>query len=45
MGGLVASFFGIMSIKVFQNISPQAALRYTTFVAAAILIALTYYIV
>ena len=45
MGGLVASFFGVMSIKVFQNISPQAALRYTTFVAAAILIALTYYIV
>jgi K(+)-stimulated pyrophosphate-energized sodium pump len=45
MGGLVASFFGIMSIKVFQKISPQAALRYTTFVAAAILIAVTYYIV
>ncbi len=45
MGGLVASFFGIMSIKIFQSISPQAALRYTTFVAAAILIALTYYIV
>ena len=45
MGGLVASFFGVMSIKVFQNISPQAALRYTTFVAAAILIAVTYYIV
>jgi K(+)-stimulated pyrophosphate-energized sodium pump len=45
MGGLVASFFGIMSIKVFQKISPQAALRYTTFVAAAILIGLTYYIV
>jgi K(+)-stimulated pyrophosphate-energized sodium pump len=45
MGGLVASFFGIMSIKIFQSISPQAALRYTTFVAAAILIGLTYYIV
>jgi K(+)-stimulated pyrophosphate-energized sodium pump len=50
MAGLVASFFGvmffgIMSIKVFQKISPQAALRYTTFVAAAILIGLTYYIV
>jgi K(+)-stimulated pyrophosphate-energized sodium pump len=45
MGGLVASFFGVMSIKIFQKISPQAALRYTTFVAAAILIVLTYYIV
>jgi K(+)-stimulated pyrophosphate-energized sodium pump len=45
MGGLVASFFGVMSIKVMQNMAPQVALRYTTFVAAAILIALTYYIV
>jgi K(+)-stimulated pyrophosphate-energized sodium pump len=45
MGGLVASFFGVMSIKVMQNMAPQAALRYTTFVAAALLIAATYYIV
>ncbi len=45
MAGLVASFFGVMSIKIFQKISPQAALRCTTFVAAAILIGLTYYIV
>ena len=45
MGGLVASFFGIMSIKVMQNMSPHAALRNTTFVAAALLIAATYYIV
>jgi K(+)-stimulated pyrophosphate-energized sodium pump len=45
MAGLVASFFGVMSIKVLQNFSPQAALRYTTFVGAVILIGLTYYIV
>jgi len=45
MGGLIASFFGVISIKAFKNLPPQNALRYTTFVAAAFLIALTYYIV
>lgn len=45
MGGLIASFFGVISIKIFKNMAPQNALRYTTFVAAAFLIAFTYYIV
>lgn len=42
MGGLVASFFGVISIKVFKNLAPQTAVRYTTFVAASFLIAFTY---
>ncbi len=42
MGGLLASFLGVASIKVLQNIPPQAALRYSTFVAAAGLIVATY---
>ena len=45
MGGLLASFLGVASIKVLQNAPPQAALRYSTFVAAAGLIAATYYAV
>ena len=43
MGGLLASFLGVASIKFLQNAPPQAALRYSTFVAAAGLIAATYY--
>ncbi len=34
--GLVASFAGIYSIKWLRNISPQAALRYSTFIAAGL---------
>jgi len=45
MGGLLASFLGVASIKVLQNTPPQAALRYSTFVAAAGLVAATYYAV
>ncbi|MGA7877480.1 MAG: sodium-translocating pyrophosphatase [Desulfoferrobacter sp.] len=45
MGGLLASFVGIFSLKAMAGMSPQAALRYTTFVAAGIFVALTYYIV
>jgi K(+)-stimulated pyrophosphate-energized sodium pump len=41
MGGLVASFVGVFSIKVFQSGNPAGALRYTTFVAAAIFVILT----
>ncbi|MBW1850189.1 MAG: sodium-translocating pyrophosphatase [Deltaproteobacteria bacterium] len=44
MAGLLSSFIGVFSIKVFQGGNPAGALRYTTFVAAAIFIALTYYI-
>ena len=41
MAGLVSSFVGVFSIKVFQGGSPAGALRYTTFVAAVIFIILT----
>jgi len=41
MAGLVSSFAGVFSIKLFQRINPAAALRYTTFVAAAIFVLLT----
>ena len=39
--GLISSFFGVFSIKLFQKGEPAGALRYTTFVAAIIFIVLT----
>jgi K(+)-stimulated pyrophosphate-energized sodium pump len=45
MAGLLSSFAGVFSIKIFQGGDPAGALRYTTFVAAAIFIALTYFVV
>jgi K(+)-stimulated pyrophosphate-energized sodium pump len=42
MGGLISSLIGVGSIKVLKSISPQAALRYSTFVSAALLIVATY---
>lgn len=45
MAGLISSFAGIFSIKLFQRGSPAGALRYTTFVAAIVFIILTYVIV
>lgn len=44
MGGLIASFIGIFSLKAMANMSPQSALRYTTFVAALVFVGLTWYI-
>ncbi len=41
MAGLLSSFVGVFSIKAFQKGNPAGALRYTTFVAAAIFIVLT----
>jgi K(+)-stimulated pyrophosphate-energized sodium pump len=41
MVGLLSSFVGVFSIKVFQGGNPAGALRYTTFVAAGIFIILT----
>jgi K(+)-stimulated pyrophosphate-energized sodium pump len=41
MAGLLSSFVGVFSIKVFQGGNPAGALRYTTFVAAAIFIVVT----
>ena len=44
MGGLIASLIGILSIKILQKMSPQAALRYSTFISAAFLLIFTYII-
>ncbi|UCH00161.1 MAG: sodium-translocating pyrophosphatase [Deltaproteobacteria bacterium] len=41
MAGLLSSFVGVFSIKVFQAGNPAGALRYTTFVAAGIFVILT----
>jgi len=41
MAGLLSSFVGIFSIKLFQKGDPAGALRYTTFVAAGIFVILT----
>jgi K(+)-stimulated pyrophosphate-energized sodium pump len=45
MSGLISSFLGIFSIKIFQAGNPAGALRYTTFVAAAVFVILTALIV
>jgi K(+)-stimulated pyrophosphate-energized sodium pump len=45
MAGLLSSFVGVFSIKAFQAGNPAGALRYTTFVAAAIFVVLTAFIV
>ena len=43
--GSVSSFVGIVFINFIQNINPQAALRYATYVAGSIFIAASYFIV
>ncbi|MBW2137761.1 MAG: sodium-translocating pyrophosphatase [Deltaproteobacteria bacterium] len=45
MVGLLSSFVGVFSIKLFQRGNPAAALRYTTFVAAAVFVVLTVIVV
>jgi K(+)-stimulated pyrophosphate-energized sodium pump len=42
IGGLISSLIGVFSIKALKGLGPQNALRYSTFVAAAILLILTY---
>jgi len=37
--GLVASLFGVLTVRVMQNADPGAALRYSTFVSAALMLA------
>jgi K(+)-stimulated pyrophosphate-energized sodium pump len=41
MAGLLSSFVGVFSIKVFQGGNPASALRNTTYVAAVIFVILT----
>ena len=36
--GLVASLFGVLTVRVLQNSDPGAALRYSTFVSAALML-------
>jgi K(+)-stimulated pyrophosphate-energized sodium pump len=43
--GLLSSFVGILSMHILKNVSPQAALRYSTFVAAAIFLVVAYILV
>jgi K(+)-stimulated pyrophosphate-energized sodium pump len=45
MAGLIASFFGVFSIKIFEKGDPAGALRYTSWVAAVIFAVLSYIIV
>ncbi|HRY59930.1 MAG TPA: sodium-translocating pyrophosphatase [Patescibacteria group bacterium] len=43
--GLFSSFIGIASMLVLKSISSQAALRYTTYFAAAVFLPVSYYII
>ncbi|MEE3257935.1 MAG: sodium-translocating pyrophosphatase [Candidatus Latescibacterota bacterium] len=36
--GLVASLFGVLTVRILHNADPGAALRYSTFVAAALML-------
>jgi K(+)-stimulated pyrophosphate-energized sodium pump len=45
MFGLIASFVGIGSMRVLNRLSPAAALRYSTFIAAGLFLAAAYVIV
>jgi len=42
MAGLLASLVGIASIKVLEKMSPAAALRYSTFISAGLLLVCAY---
>ncbi|MDK1030445.1 MAG: sodium-translocating pyrophosphatase [Planctomycetia bacterium] len=42
--GLIASVVGILSIDVLKRISPQSALRYTTYIAGALFIVAAYFV-
>ncbi|MFH1566644.1 MAG: sodium/proton-translocating pyrophosphatase, partial [Gemmatimonadota bacterium] len=44
MVGLVASFVGVYAVRVLQNFNPAAALRYSTFIAAALMMAGSYWV-
>ncbi|TNF45315.1 sodium-translocating pyrophosphatase [bacterium] len=45
MSGIVCSAIGIFSIKILERLSPAAALRYSTFIAAGLLLATAYLMV
>ncbi|MDI6767058.1 MAG: sodium-translocating pyrophosphatase [Bacteroidota bacterium] len=43
--GLLASFVGIASMRILNRMSPQAALRYSTFISAGLFLVGSFYIV
>ena len=43
MCGMVASFLGVLSLKVFKAFGPAAALRYTTFFGGLVFLVLAYF--
>ncbi|MBI5827129.1 MAG: sodium-translocating pyrophosphatase [Deltaproteobacteria bacterium] len=43
MAGLVSSMLGILSINILERFNPAAALRYSTFIATAIFLAVGYF--
>ncbi|GBE14470.1 MAG TPA: sodium-translocating pyrophosphatase [Proteobacteria bacterium] len=45
MAGLACSVVGILSIKVLERMSPQAALRYSTFIGAGLMLVSAYFLV
>ncbi len=45
MAGLVCSAIGILSIKILERLSPQAALRYSTFIGAGLMLVSAYFLV
>jgi len=42
--GLIASFVGILSMRILKAYSPQAALRYSTFISAGLFLAAAYFL-
>lgn len=45
MFGTITSFIAALSIRIFQNIDPQKALRYSTLLAEVLLIIVSYFVV
>jgi K(+)-stimulated pyrophosphate-energized sodium pump len=45
LAGLIASMLGVFSIQVFKKFNPAAVLRAVTYVAAAVLLVTTYFII
>ncbi|MCJ7558076.1 MAG: sodium-translocating pyrophosphatase [Gammaproteobacteria bacterium] len=45
MAGIVCSAIGIFSIKILERLSPAAALRYSTFIAAGLLLGTAFFVV
>ncbi|MFH0952403.1 MAG: sodium-translocating pyrophosphatase [Patescibacteria group bacterium] len=43
--GLIASLLGVLSVRIFRKLNPAAVLRYVTYVAAAVLLVATYFVV